>query len=367
MALAHLEAVVDTGDVRRSGIRGSSWRSRVGTLSAVFMVVLSTSSMLASANASAATKSKKSKVTVATGSIVCKKVTGTVTFSPPDQRGGTTPETQVFSIHASGCHTTKSDVSHVKGASLTATLHRATNACAGLEGSAAFSATFAWSPNSIHDTVATFSGVTFMQNNAGDVGLTIPNTGGTASLKGSFAGKDHGAQSTITAFTNMTLGQFKAACDSTAGLSRYSIVSGTAKFSGSGSATSSTTLVPATGKTVALGTNNPAQGDCTTNTSEAATAVGNVVLTVSASSFRAEIQLQRGSPNTTYGVFMQQVPGSCPQPSANAGTLTTDSTGRGHASTTVARMSSATTFYVQLVPTGVGPPEYTSDRISGVS
>ena len=98
MALAHLEAAVDTGDVRRPGIRGSSWRSRVGTLLAVFMVVLSTSSMLASANASAATKSKKSKVTVATGSIVCKKVTGTVTLSPPDQRGGTTPETQVFSI-----------------------------------------------------------------------------------------------------------------------------------------------------------------------------------------------------------------------------------------------------------------------------
>jgi hypothetical protein len=215
--------------------------------------------------------------------------------------------------------------------------------------------------------VATFSGVNYIHNNAGDVGFTIPNTGGTASLKGSFAGKNHGAQSTITAFTNMTLGRFIAACDSTAGLSRYSIVSGTATFSGSGAATSSTTSVPATGETVALGTNNPAQGDCTTNTSEAATAVGNVVLNVTASSFRAEIQLQGGSPNTTYGVFMQQVPGSCPQPGANAGTLTTDSTGHGDASTTVARVSSATTFYVQLVPNGVGAPEYTSDRISAAS
>ena len=362
MALTHLEAVVDTGDVRRSGIGGSSWSSRVGTLSAVFMVVLSTSSMLAGANASAATKSSKSRVTVATGSVVCNKMVGTVTLSPPDQRGGTTPETQVFSIHATGCRTAKSNVSHVNGASLTATLHRATNACSGLEGSALFSATFAWSPKSIHDTVATFSGVTYVHNNAGDVGFTIPNTGGTVSLKGSFAGKDHAAQSTITAFTNMTLGQFIAACDSTAGLSRYSIVSGTAKFSGSGAATSSTT-----GETVALGTNNPAQGDCTTNTSEAATAVGNVVLNVTASSFRAEIQLQGGSPNTTYGVFMQQVPGSCPQPGANAGTLTTDSTGHGYASTTVARVSSATTFYVQLVPNGAGAPEYTSDRISAAS
>jgi len=78
-----------------------------------------------------------------------------------------------------------------------------------------------------------------------------------------------------------------------------------------------------------LGTNNPVRGDCTTNTSEVATSVGFVVLNVTAGSFQAEIQLQVGSANTTYGVFMQQVPGSCPQPVANAGMLTTNSTGRG--------------------------------------
>jgi hypothetical protein len=122
--------------------------------------------------------------------------------------------------------------------------------------------------------------------------------------------------------------------------------------------------VPGTSNTVALGANNPAQGDCTTNTSEAATSVGSVVLLLTPSSFQAEIQLQSGFPNMTYGVFMQQVPGSCPQPAANAGTLTTDSTGRGHASTTVARVPGATTFYVQLVPDGSAPPTYTSDRIS---
>jgi len=64
---------------------------------------------------------------------------------------------------------------------------------------------------------------------------------------------------------------------------------------------------------------------------------------------------------------MQQVPGSCPQSAANGGTLTTDSTGHGHASTTVSRVPSATSFFVQLVPAGSGPPEYTSDRISAVS
>jgi len=66
----------------------------------------------------------------------------------------------------------------------------------------------------------------------------------------------------------------------------------------------------------------------------------------------------------TYGVFMQQVPGSCPQPMANAGSLTTDSTGRGHISASVPRVAGATAFYLQLVPGEAGAPTYTSDRIS---
>jgi hypothetical protein len=45
------------------------------------------------------------------------------------------------------------------------------------------------------------------------------------------------------------------------------------------------------------------------------------VLTVTASSFQAQIQLAKGSPSTTYAVLMQQVPGSCPQTSDNGGTL----------------------------------------------
>jgi hypothetical protein len=64
---------------------------------------------------------------------------------------------------------------------------------------------------------------------------------------------------------------------------------------------------------------------------------------------------------------MQQVPGSCPQSTANGGTLTTDSSGRGQASSSVPRVAGATTFFVQLVPAGSGPAEYTSDRISAAS
>jgi len=118
---------------------------------------------------------------------------------------------------------------------------------------------------------------------------------------------------------------------------------------------------------VALGTKNPAAGDCSTSTSEAATSVGYAVLDLTSSSFQADIELQTGSTDTTYEVFMQQVPGSCPQSTANGGTLTTDSSGRGQASSSVPRVAGATTFFVQLVPAGSGPAEYTSDRISAAS
>jgi hypothetical protein len=88
------------------------------------------------------------------------------------------------------------------------------------------------------------------------------------------------------------------------------------------------------------------------------------MLKLATGSFQAEIQLQKGTPNTTYGVYMQQVPGSCPQPTANGGTFTTNSAGRGQASATVPRVPGATTFFVQLVSAGAGPAQFTSDRFS---
>jgi hypothetical protein len=48
---------------------------------------------------------------------------------------------------------------------------------------------------------------------------------------GLFAGKDHGAPSSATAYTNMTASQFHATCPSSADLSRQTIVSGTTRFS----------------------------------------------------------------------------------------------------------------------------------------
>jgi uncharacterized protein (UPF0333 family) len=154
------------------------------------------------------------------------------------------------------------------------------------------------------------------------------------------------------------------------GVGSYFIFGNSNKTAGTNAGTISSTSnkstvsssVSTNGTKVDLGTNNPNAGDCTTNTSEASTSVGYVVLNITASSFQADVHLQTGEPNTNFGVFMQQVPGSCPQEQANGGTLTTDSTGSGSVVVTVPRVAGATTFFVQLV-NGTINVEYTSDRI----
>lgn len=141
-----------------------------------------------------------------------------------------------------------------------------------------------------------------------------------------------------------------------------------AHYTASGAAVTpaSTTTLPSNGAGLALGTDNPVPGDCVTNTVENATAVGFVTLTFTSSSFVADIHLQSGMPNTVYGVFMQQVPGSCPQMKFNGGTLTTNSKGGANFVATVPRVAGASTFFVQLVSESANS-EYTSNRISSVS
>jgi hypothetical protein len=207
------------------------WKSRSVVLFVALLAVLSVVSSLGGASASAAAKSSKSKVIVATGGVVCRKMAGTITLTPPERKGGTKPETIVFKVSISKCTTAKSNVSHVMGGSLKVTVHAPTNACGGLIGAKALHVPITWSPKSIHPTAGSFSGFGFVKNNAGYEGFTMPSTGGGASVKGSFAGKNHGARSTITAYTNMTVAKFATACKSKAGLSKYAITSGIVKFS----------------------------------------------------------------------------------------------------------------------------------------
>jgi hypothetical protein len=199
------------------------WKSRSVAIFSVLLMVLS---ILSGLGASTASASKSAKVVVATGSITCRKVAGTITLSPPDRKGGTQPETMVWKITASGCTTIKSNVKHVTSGTVKAVVHEATNACGGLVYSRSLHATIVWSPKSVHSTSGTFSGFTFVRNKLGEEGFTMPNTGGTASVKGSFAGKDHGARTVITLYSNLTLAKFATACESKAGLAGYKIIGG---------------------------------------------------------------------------------------------------------------------------------------------
>lgn len=203
-------------------------KTRSAAVVAVTFLTLWTFSNSGGANASAAAKPK---VTVATGSVTCRKVSGSISASPPLRKGGTEPEKMVWSIRASDCTTSKSNIKHVKGGYLTTIARPPTNACGGLVYSHRVLPSFTWNPKSVHSTSASFSGFSFVQNTAGLEGFTLPNTGGSASVTGSFAGKDHGKRSVITVFTNLTISKFRSACESKAGLATYKIVSGTATFS----------------------------------------------------------------------------------------------------------------------------------------
>ena len=108
---------------------------------------------------------------------------------------------------------------------------RPNNACGGVVFSKRMRPTFTCTPKSVHSTSASFSGWNWLKNKAGEEGFSMPNTGGTASATGSFAGKDHGKRSVVTLYTNLTIAKFAKACESKAGLVGYKVISGTAKFS----------------------------------------------------------------------------------------------------------------------------------------
>lgn len=193
--------------------------------SALLAVVVMSFVLIPDASAS------KSKVTVATGAVSCSTVTGSITYNPPVHHVGTTAETQIFTFVASHCTTSQSNVKHVVSGTVTVAIHRPSNSCISLLSTHLSSSTGTWRPSSIHSTTASFSGYDFVYSAVGDVGFTAPNPGGTARVTGSFAGKDHGARSSVTAYTNMTPSHFEAGCLSPSGISRQTIVSGSARFS----------------------------------------------------------------------------------------------------------------------------------------
>lgn len=208
---------------------GTLWTSRAarGLLATAFTAAL-VAGLAVTPPAGASNKAK-----VATGSVHCSHVTGTILYSPALHHVGTGPEVQRFVIHVSGCTTTGSNVRHVSAGTLTASIHRPVNSCLDLLAPVTSHAPVAvvWKPTSIKRSLIDFSGFQYVLGPMDHVGFRVPPTGGTATVSGSFAGHDRGARSTATLYTNTTPLQFQAACVAPAGVARESIVSGTATLS----------------------------------------------------------------------------------------------------------------------------------------
>ncbi len=201
----------------------STWTVLAATVLALTLVGLS-----AAAPSGATTRAK-----VATGSVTCTHVTGTIVYSPTIHHVGTRAGTQKFVLHISGCTTTGSNVRRVEGGTLTFSVHRSLNSCAELLAQVTSHPPVAvlWKPSSVKKSLITFSGFVYVLGPADHVGFHVPPSGGTATVSGSFAGRDHGARSSATLYTNTTARQFQAACEAPTGVSRQSIVSGTATLS----------------------------------------------------------------------------------------------------------------------------------------
>ena len=181
------------------------------------------------------------KLTVATGSITCRKLTGTITFTPPMHSGVNAMETRAISLQVSACTTKNSNVAHVSGGNLTVTARSAVEGCSAEE-TEVLTGVERWQPSSIAPSTVTVEGFA-RRANAGAKGLVYSNTPGlqqlivvpaagkSVSVRGSFAGKtsyisQENLRGSILAYTDRITGQLHAECKALAGLSLLSFVSG---------------------------------------------------------------------------------------------------------------------------------------------
>ena len=171
--------------------------------------------------------SSSSSAIVATGTITCGDITGTVSFSPPLTATGTSAERASISLTATGCTIGGgSNASHVGNGKINSSLSVPSNACGNLLNPQPISVDVAWTPASIHPSSIKVSGYSIGASPSGGGGFTLPNNGGTTQVAGSFAGSDRGASSTAAIYSDEGAGQLVAACGSAAGLASITVSSG---------------------------------------------------------------------------------------------------------------------------------------------
>ncbi len=194
--------------------------------SALLVMLVPMALLAAACSSSPSPPSATPAVVVATGGVTCHTVTGALTFSPALTVNGSTAESTSISVNAAGCVTSGSNVSGITRGTGTATLTSTSNSCAGLLTSRPVTVDITWTPATVHPSVVTFSGYGGATGPAGGEGFLLPKAGATAKVTGSFAGSDHGAASTATAFSGETTTQLLGACESSSGLTSIAVTSG---------------------------------------------------------------------------------------------------------------------------------------------
>jgi len=119
----------------------------------------------------------------------------------------------------------------VTSGTATATIQSPTNGCVSLLTSKPVAVAVAWSPGSIHATVASFSGYAIVSDAAQHIGFGLPNAKGSANVAGSFAGTDNGAKSTASTYSDLTSTQLFVDCGTAAGVPTLPIATSTVTFS----------------------------------------------------------------------------------------------------------------------------------------
>jgi hypothetical protein len=172
--------------------------------------------------------------TAATDTIVCKDISGTVTFTPKEDSTGYTNQSikSTISARLTGCTTAGSTHEAVTlgvvTGSLTGTkgtVSKPAGKCSGLIGSStdagALSTKWSASP-AVPNSVLNVKSVTGGANSKGYGTFTIPGSvKGTAI--GSFEGTDHGAKDKSVAQTVLKASALLTTCGSSSGLSKFSI------------------------------------------------------------------------------------------------------------------------------------------------
>jgi hypothetical protein len=212
-------------------LSGCSSKTSTNNTSTTRAPTTTTSPTSTTSAASAVTPITGAGGTVAAGSVTCTNVTGTITFTPPLSNTPTGPETTHISLNATGCTTAGSSGTQVTSGTATATIQSSTNGCVSLLTSKPVAVAVAWSPSSIHATVASFGGYAIVTDATQHTGFGLPNAKGSVSVAGSFAGTDNGAKSTASTYSNLTSVQLLTACGTAAGLPALAISSGTVTFS----------------------------------------------------------------------------------------------------------------------------------------